>query len=78
MCYGCRVTCDDCRPKFVNCPHCGWRCLLVFDRCARCGESISEETKADAIDAWKASKEKGRRPVTGDKQKEGKSERNDS
>jgi hypothetical protein len=78
MCYGCRVTCDDCRPKFVNCPHCGWRCLLVFDRCARCGESISEEAKADAIDAWKASKEKGRRPVTGDKQKEGKSERNDS
>ncbi len=53
MCFGsCRVTCDNCKPKFVYCPQCGRRNMLVFKACKKCGLPITEEMREDAIARW--------------------------
>lgn len=53
MCFGsCRVTCDNCKPKFVQCPACGHKNMLVFKACKKCGETLSEETKDNAVAQW--------------------------
>ena len=56
MCYGCKITCDDCKPKFVYCPDCGQRNMLVMPKCLNCGRPISEEEKEAARQAWKLKK----------------------
>ena len=54
MCFGsCRVTCDNCKPKFVFCPVCGRKNLLVFKECKKCKTPITEEMKQAAIAEWK-------------------------
>ncbi len=53
MCFGsCRVTCDNCKPKFVYCPDCGHKNMLVFKACKRCGKPLTEEMKDAAIRDW--------------------------
>lgn len=53
MCFGsCRVTCDNCKPKFVYCPTCGRKNMLIFKECKKCGERITEEMKEKAIREW--------------------------
>lgn len=52
MCYGCRVTCDDCKPKFVHCPQCGWRNLLFLEKCVKCETTLTQEAKDEAIAQW--------------------------
>lgn len=52
MGYGCRSTCDNCKPKFVWCPNCGKRNFLVMSKCTKCGEPLTEELKDAAIEKW--------------------------
>lgn len=60
MCFGsCRVTCDNCKPKFVYCPQCGRKNMLVFKACKGCGLPLTQAMKDAAIAEWEAkSKEK--------------------
>ncbi len=53
MCFGsCRVTCDNCKPKFVVCPDCGHKNLLVFKACKECGSVLTEDMKDEARRVW--------------------------
>ncbi len=53
MCFGsCRVTCDNCKPKFIFCPKCGRRNQLVFNSCRKCGEPFTEDMKDEARRLW--------------------------
>ena len=55
MCFGsCRVTCDNCKPKFIWCDQCGRKNLLVFKRCKQCGAPFTEEMKDAARADWAA------------------------
>lgn len=63
MCYGCRPTCDDCKPKFVYCPACGRRNFLFSRCCSGCGRLLDDEEKAAAREQWRQLKEQ--REVSG-------------
>ena len=53
MCFGsCRITCDNCKPKFVYCPNCGNKCMLFHKVCKRCKTELTEEMKQEARDEW--------------------------
>ena len=52
MAYGCRSTCDNCRPKYVYCPACGKKNFLVLSSCTKCGAELTEEAKQEAIAEW--------------------------
>lgn len=52
MAYGCKTTCDNCRPKYVNCPSCGHRNFLIFEKCSKCKTALPQEIKDQAIDEW--------------------------
>lgn len=54
MAYGCRPTCDHCRPKYVHCPDCGTKNFLMLKACKKCGREFSEKDKEDAIKRWEA------------------------
>ena len=55
MCFGsCCVTCDNCKPKFVSCPVCGHRNMLVFKTCRKCGKPLPEGAKDAAVKDWEA------------------------
>lgn len=55
MCFGsCRVTCDNCKPKFIWCPECDTKNLLVFKKCKKCGFEFTEEMKDEARATWAA------------------------
>lgn len=56
MCYGCRPTCDDCKPKFVYCASCNGKNYLFMKNCKSCGSIISEELKELARISWKEDK----------------------
>ena len=54
MCFGsCRVTCDNCKPKFVYCPNCGHKCMLFHKKCKKCGAVLTEEAKETAREEWR-------------------------
>ena len=67
MCFGgCRVTCDNCKPKFIVCPVCGRRNMLVFDACKKCKTPFTEDMKEAARDEWAArAAERERRKAAG-------------
>lgn len=52
MCYGCRPTCEVCRPKTVPCAECGHRNLLISAKCIMCGAPLTEEMKEAAKAKW--------------------------
>ena len=53
MCFGsCRVTCDNCRPKFVYCPNCGNKCMLFHKVCKKCKTELTSEMKDAARKEW--------------------------
>ena len=57
MCYGCRISCDDCKPKFITCSKCGWRGYLMFDKCTKCGTLFTQKEKEFAVEQWRLKKE---------------------
>lgn len=52
MAYGCKTTCDNCRPKYVFCPKCGHKNFLIFSNCKECGLGLTEEMKNQAVADW--------------------------
>ena len=52
MAYGCRTTCDNCRPKYVVCPSCGKKNFLSMNRCTKCHEELTQEMKDAAVLDW--------------------------
>ena len=53
MCFGsCRVTCDNCKPKFVYCPNCGHKCMLIHKVCKKCKTPLTDEMKEAAKADW--------------------------
>lgn len=54
---GCKPTCENCKPKFLICPHCGKKTYLYLDTCTFCQAAISEEMKEAARKSWQASKQ---------------------
>ena len=53
MCFGsCRVTCDNCKPKFVYCPVCGHKNMLIHKACKKCKTPLTEEMKQKARKDW--------------------------
>lgn len=52
MCYGCRPTCEVCRPKLVACPQCGFKSLLSSEKCAKCHSPLPEWVKGEAVARW--------------------------
>lgn len=52
MAYGCRSTCDNCRPKYVACPECGKRNFLVLNNCKSCKAELTAKAKDMAIEEW--------------------------
>ena len=54
MCYTCSSSCDNCRPKMVECPHCGHINMLSYDVCQHCSAPITDDAKARALALWDA------------------------
>lgn len=52
MCYSCSANCDNCYPKMVACPECGFVNYLKQNACAQCGAMLDERTKQRARDLW--------------------------
>ena len=52
MSYGCRTTCDNCRPKYVICPACGKKNFLTVNKCSKCRELLTQEMKDAAVAEW--------------------------
>lgn len=52
MAYGCRPTCDNCRPKYIRCPSCGARNFLTLKCCKRCKREFTQEDRDEAVRAW--------------------------
>ena len=52
MCFFCRPTCDNCKPKRVTCPKCGKRAFLVLEACPKCGYAFTDEDRSKAKDDW--------------------------
>lgn len=52
MAYGCRTTCDNCRPKYVICPECGKKNFLTLSACSRCHAELAQDAKDAAIAEW--------------------------
>ena len=52
MAYGCRTTCDNCRPKYVFCPNCGKKNFLTVNNCSKCHQELTQEAKDQAIAEW--------------------------
>ena len=69
MCFGsCRVTCDNCKPKFVYCAECGTKNLLFFSTCYQCKAPLTQEMKDAAVADWEQKKEKERQETLGSEQ----------
>lgn len=56
MCYAgnCHPDCDNCKPKYVYCPHCAARLLIAQKTCHLCGEALSEAVRLEAVERWKS------------------------
>lgn len=54
-CWVCNPVCENCKPKFVECPECGDRCFLNEPRCRRCGHVFSAEEQEGARALWRES-----------------------
>ncbi len=54
MAYGCRPTCDNCRPKYVRCPACGERSFLTLKACRRCKRPFTQLDRDEAVRQWEA------------------------
>ncbi len=54
MAYGCRPTCDNCRPKYLFCPECGTKNFLTLKACKRCKRAFTEEDRAQAVRDWES------------------------
>ena len=52
MGYGCRATCDNCKPVYVWCPECGKKNFLTMTKCTKCKAPLTEESKDAAIAKW--------------------------
>ena len=52
MAYGCKATCDNCRPKYVYCDECGTKNFLVLKACKKCGAAITEDARERAVAQW--------------------------
>lgn len=54
MAYGCRPTCDNCRPKYVYCPVCGAKNFLTLAACKKCRHVFSQEDRDEAVLRWES------------------------
>lgn len=54
MAYGCRPTCDHCRPKYLHCPACGTKNFLVMNACKRCGRVFTQQDRDEAVRLWES------------------------
>lgn len=61
MCYSCSPGCDNCMPKFLECPHCGHVEMLARGECSKCGLPIDDAMRAAAEEEWRS----GRRFAAG-------------
>lgn len=52
MCYSCSANCDNCYPKMVACPQCGFVNFLKQSTCVQCGAVLDERAKQKARDLW--------------------------
>lgn len=53
MCYGCRPTCEDCKPKFVYCRSCGSKNFLFSKKCKVCSACLTEDMKKEDVMKWR-------------------------
>lgn len=52
MAYGCRPTCDNCRPKYLYCPECGTRNFLTLHSCKKCKKKFTQSDRDEAVSRW--------------------------
>lgn len=55
MCYAgaCNPECDNCKPKYLDCPQCGTRLFLGHKTCPSCGYAPTDDDRAHARELWK-------------------------
>lgn len=52
-CWVCNPMCDNCKPKFVECPECHDQCFLNEPTCRKCSHVFTDEEKGAAKDLWR-------------------------
>lgn len=53
-CYLCVPTCDNCKPKFFECPQCGNRAFFALKECQSCGHVLTQDDCDTGLKAWEA------------------------
>ena len=53
-CWTCLPFCENCKPKFYDCPECGGRGSIYFKKCTNCGRPMDSEDERRGRDAWLA------------------------
>ena len=53
MCYSCSSNCDNCHPKMMKCPVCGYINYLKSAVCSNCGAFFEEKDRERARKLWK-------------------------
>ncbi len=76
MCYPCLMDCENCKQKYLYCPSCGAKNLVVRDDCLECGLRFTVEIKEASRRAWEErtgkSAERTGKPAVTSMSKEGK------
>ena len=57
MCYVCRYTCENCRPKSIKCSKCGRKNVLVSEKCSECGHVFVDVERDEVWRIWRMSHE---------------------
>lgn len=53
MCYACRPTCENCKPKYLHCAECGYQNILKATHCVKCRRPIEQRERDEALLKWK-------------------------
>ena len=51
-CWTCLPFCENCKPKFYDCPECGARASMYYRKCTECGRPMTEEDVNRGRIAW--------------------------
>ena len=57
-CWTCKPFCDNCKPKFYDCPECGNpKASIVVRKCIQCGRPMTPEDEQRGREAWLAKRQ---------------------
>lgn len=51
-CWTCLPFCENCKPKFYDCPECGGKGSIYFRKCTECNRPMEPEDADRARALW--------------------------